>query len=96
MSDFATNCEFPCLCLGCRRLVTVNLLATSPICPVCESSVLIPYDDPLLHRPNAQHFAARWSMEAKLGRDLKLAARDNYCPACHHHRMRFEETVMFD
>jgi hypothetical protein len=52
MHNFTTVCVFPCLCVRCHAVVTVNLFAKRKRCPQCRTSKIIPYDDPIFRLPD--------------------------------------------
>ena len=98
MEDFMEVCSFPCLCVTCNAVVEANLLQKPcPVCPRCQSTALLPYDDPELTGTPGARTIASWNMVAELGRELRLTDGTYYCPECKGHHLRFEDDgIMFD
>lgn len=46
--NFKTVEYFPCLCKTCREVVPVNLKSNAPICPECNSSDNLPFNNKTL------------------------------------------------
>ena len=47
-SNFKTDCSFPNLCLECKNLFIGNMKVPFVVCSQCDSSSVLPYDDPSL------------------------------------------------
>lgn len=95
-SNYRTTCPFPCLCKGCRNLVTANLLAKPPACPDCGSTDIVPYDQPELIGTRGTATVASCSMQYELGRNLVLTDGLYCCPKCESMSLRFVAYMRFD
>ncbi len=89
---FRELCCFPCLCQDCKRIVTANLFDQPPICPDCDSTNVVSYDQKQLVENQGSKDVATWCMGEELGRELKLADGLYYCPECDSFRLRFEDS----
>jgi hypothetical protein len=77
-------------------LVEVNLLAKPPICPLCESTDVLAYDQPELVGIKGEKDVVEWAMEDELGRDLKLTNGLYLCPGCGNFSLRFRVKARWD
>jgi Zn finger protein HypA/HybF involved in hydrogenase expression len=92
----ATVCYFPCLCANCYNLVQASLIGASPQCPECQSTKLIPYDDPSLVLSAGKSVVNVWNMwNSVIGepvRKLELTDGKYKCPKCGNFTLFFAST----
>jgi len=84
-------CYFPCLCDNCHGVVQVDLLEEQIRCPQCESTKVIPYDDPKLSMRSGRTTVTEWNMAEELGRKLKLSDGKYRCPRCNQMTLQFTD-----
>ena len=89
MESFSSTCYFPCYCESCKSVVQCNLLAKKKSCPICESTTIVPYDDPSLSSHAGTRVVADWNMKFQLGRELKLTNGKYKCPGCGQMSLHF-------
>ena len=90
--DFNEVCYFPCLCKKCNGAVGVNLLDSSPTCPICKDNAVIPYDKEELILERGQDEVASWNVEEQVGRSVKLTDGKYYCPYCKEYNLTFRDS----
>jgi len=95
-NNYLTTCYFPCRCSSCRKVVQVNLLAKPPACPHCNSTAVLPYDQPELIGVKGEVNVVQWSMRRELGRDLLLTDGLYLCPGCGDMSLRFFAEGLWD
>jgi predicted RNA-binding Zn-ribbon protein involved in translation (DUF1610 family) len=96
MSDFNTNCSFPCLCESCNNLVNVNMLAQDKSCPLCGAADPIPYDTPSLQDCAGEFTVASSNKQEQLGRILEINSGDYKCPSCGNMSLKFKFSGCWD
>jgi hypothetical protein len=74
--------------------VEANLLAKPVICPTCESSPVIPYDDEKFVGEIGVEEVESWNMEEELGRELVLRDGTYFCPSCEEFKLRFKPGML--
>ena len=89
IKNYNTTCYFPFSCSSCHNVVEVNILAKIIYCPQCQSSELIPYDDPQLFDCLGKHKVAQWNIKDILGRDLVITDGKYQCPQCGEMLLKF-------
>lgn len=97
MSDFHKHCSAPALCTVCARVVTIDLMETPPLCPVCTWEA-IPYDSWTVQDVDNSlplELLADWNLPD--GRTFILPQRALYaCPRCTEATMTFKVLGFID
>ena len=90
------HCGFPCYCSACKSLFKADLYAADVACPNCDTSSVLPYDDPSL-APTGEVVGEifSWNTAARLGRELILHDGKYICPSCDNFSLRFEVAALY-
>jgi len=95
-SNHLTNCGFPFYCKACNSLFNANMYAPDVLCPHCDASSVVPYDDPslaLIGGVAGEIFS--WNTTERLGRDLILHDGMCFCLECEQFFLQFEVTALY-
>ena len=95
-SNHLTNCGFPFYCRLRKSLFTATVYAADVACPNCDTSSVLPYDDPSL-APTGEVVGEifSWNTAARLGRELILHDGKYICPSCDNFSLRFEVVALY-
>ena len=95
-SNHRTNCGFPCCCKACNSLFRANMCDPEVLCPECDTSSVVSYDDPSLALTGGvvdEIFS--WNTSDRLGRELRLHDGKYFCPNCSESGLRFSVISLF-
>jgi len=95
-SNHLTSCGFPCYCKACKSLFKANMYDPDVSCPQCDTSSVVPYDDPSLALTGGvvdEIFS--WNTADRLGRDFQLYDGVYFCPGCSESGLRFSVISLF-
>ena len=95
-SNHLTHCGFPCYCSACKSLFKADMYADEVACPNCDTSTVLPYDDPsLAPTGDVVDEIFSWNTAVKLGRELILHDGKYFCARCDSFSLRFEVTALY-
>jgi hypothetical protein len=95
-SNHLTSCGFPCCCKACKSLFKANMYDPDVSCPHCDTSSVVPYDDPSLALTGGvvdEIFS--WNTSDRLGRELKIHDGKYFCPSCDNFSLMFGVAALY-
>ena len=95
-SNHLTNSQLPHYYSACKSLFKADMYAEDVACSNCDTSSVLPYDDPSLALTDevvGEIFS--WNTAARLGRELILHDGKYFCVRCDNFSLRFEVAALY-
>ena len=92
-SNYKTVCNFPFFCNSCSSFVVLNYLSEKPVCKLCRSEDVTPYDNDKMRALKSDKPVAGWNAN-----DRTFILTDDFylCPKCKEFKLLFTSIGYFD